>query len=160
MYYSAKRLSKDEQKFLAIALDSVDFTCGSALISESHPNTGVASLYNKVLTNTSLTCWNHIEYAYYSKSGGKPFPLVCCWCGDSVSSDDLKAREEQLKQITTCLPLCSKSECKHKGWQTRGKKRVLQAKTNSKRAKRAKIANQKKRQANDARRGGKKKKKV
>lgn len=158
VYYSAKKLLKDDKKFLQIAFDSIDFTCGSALISQSHPNAGVAGLYNKILTNTSLTCWNHVEYAYYSKSG-KSFPIVCCWCGGSVTSDDLKAREEKLKEITTCLPLCSKPACVQKGWQTRGKKRVLVVNQNSKRAKKAKIASQKKRKAKDSGTGDRKRKK-
>ena len=159
VYYSARRLSVDEQKYLQIALDSIDFQCGSGIISDTHPNSGVAALYKKVMTNTSLSCWNHIEYPYYSKSGS-PFPLVCCWCGGPLTSDDLNARQEKLKGIATCLPLCSVDSCVKKGWQTRGKKRALAKKQSSKSSKKSRIASQKKRKSTSSSVRGRKKRGV
>ncbi len=61
VYYSAKRLSRDENNSLKVAIDGIDFRCGSALISETHPNSGVVALLDKVKLNSSLACWNHIE---------------------------------------------------------------------------------------------------
>jgi hypothetical protein len=117
-------LSAAQKSSLHIALDAIDYRCGSPIITEMHPNTSVAALFGKVVTNTKLTCWNHIEWAYYSKIVGAKFPIVCCWCGDTPTSADLNEREKQLAEISTCLPRCSGVDCTQKGWQTRGKRRA------------------------------------
>jgi hypothetical protein len=125
VYYSAKRLSAKENNFLKIAIDGIDFRCGSALISETHPNHGVVALLDRVKINISLACWNHVEWPYYSKNVGSPFPLVCCWCAGALTAENLKARAQKLEILQTCLPLCSEKACQDKGWQTRGKKRSM-----------------------------------
>ena len=137
VYCSRKRISKSDQVFLEIALDGIDYICSWALLSQAHASTGVAALYSKIFTNTSLSCWNHIEYVYFSKSG-RPFPyhvLLVWW---PVSSDDMKSREEKLKENVTCLPLCSEEECTNKGWQTGGEKRGLVTKQKSTSSKKSK----------------------
>ena len=77
VYYSAKRLSKLENANLQIALNGIDFRCGSPIVSNTHPNPAVTSLYGKVVTNTSLACCDHTGFAYYSKIVGKLFPIAC-----------------------------------------------------------------------------------
>ena len=112
------------------------------MISDTHPSDSVATLRGKFLTNTSLLCWNHVEWAYNSKSG-TAFPKICCWCGEAVSISELEAYTEKRKQFTSCLPLCSKQSCTQKGWRTRGKKRAQESKKEAKTAKKAKIEKQK-----------------
>ena len=142
VYYSKKKLSTSENKSLNIALDSLDFECGSALINDSHPNSGVAALFVKVAINTGLTCSNHVEWPYYSKSGSQ-FPIVCCWCGGSLSANDLEERQEQLSVVSTCIPRCANNSCVQKGWQTRRKKIAFAKKETLKTKKKTRISSQK-----------------
>jgi hypothetical protein len=121
-----KKLSKKELRTLEGVKDGIVFRCGSELISDSHPDKCVIELSAKIVVNTTIKCWNHVEFAYYSKTTGKTFALVCCWCAKSPSSEALAQREDRLTEIATCLPLCSDISCRKKGWISRGKRKVTQ----------------------------------
>ena len=126
-FTTARKNSLPQRKSLEIALDGIDFRCGLLLL---------------VIHIRCFSVRNHIQWAYYSKSGS-PFPKVCCWCAGPLTSADMKAREEKLQLVSTCLPRCSNDTCVQKGWQTRGKKRALPSQKISKRYKSLKLLHQK-----------------
>jgi hypothetical protein len=90
----------------------------------SHPDKCVVTLSAKVVANTTIKCWYHIEFVYFSKTTGKSFPLVCAWCAGSLSSECLAEREDSLTEIATCLPLCSDMPRRKKGCVSRGKRKA------------------------------------
>ena len=68
--YSKKKKSKQYPKALSQAKDTIDYRCGSVVASEINSNGEIAALAVKLLINTGLKYWNHVEFAYFSKTVG------------------------------------------------------------------------------------------
>ena len=76
LIYSNNRLSPQERSELSLILESVQYSCGSALQDIIEHNDG--SVLQKVFTRTNLTCLSSIEIPYYSTNAHE---TLCFHCG-------------------------------------------------------------------------------
>ncbi|XP_070547345.1 uncharacterized protein [Ptychodera flava] len=111
--YSPKKLVEAERQSLEQILDTIDYTCGTSAIPESHK-------LHKVCLFENVTCGNSITPHYYSSR--LKFPLVCHVCG---TPDDLVPIQDDWKESYQSIhPVCH--QCKSIGHEerTRNKSKV------------------------------------
>ncbi|XP_070546538.1 uncharacterized protein [Ptychodera flava] len=120
--YSPKKLVEAERQSLEQILDTIDYTCGTSAIPESHKLHKVFSRVlaaqsvfrnknrsNKVYLFENVTCGNSITPHYYSSR--LKFPLVCHMCG---TPDDLVPIQDDWKESYQSInPVCH--QCKSIG---------------------------------------------
>ena len=96
--YSATRLTREQEVFVQLVVESGVYTCGSVIF---HPN---SPYHNAIVVRQNCSCTDPMEASYYSSALVK-FPSVCFYCG--MGKDSLIDDVELKRKFGIVRPLCS-----------------------------------------------------